>query len=135
MGAVVPVELKLLVVAVIIGLVQLMWAAAAATGSGQREISWQLGPRDEHRPIMGVAARLDRAFKNFLETFPLFAAAVIAAGMANKYGGLTFYGCGIYVLSRALFVPIYATGIAVVRTLVWTASMVGIFMVIVAFFR
>ncbi|MEO8113072.1 MAG: MAPEG family protein [Phenylobacterium sp.] len=135
MDAVVPMELKLLVLAVIIGLVQLIWAAAAATGSGQREIAWQLGPRDEPRPVSGVAARLDRAFKNFLETFPLFAAAVIACGMANKFGGMTLYGCAIYVLARAVFVPVYATGITIVRTLVWTASMVGILMVIVAFFR
>jgi uncharacterized MAPEG superfamily protein len=133
MAAVVPVELKLLVVAAIIGLVQLIWAAAA--GGGQREISWLLGPRDEPRPVVGVAARLDRAFKNFLETFPLFAAVLLAATLANKLGGWTLYGSAIYVLARALFVPIYAAGISIVRTLVWTASMVGILMVIVAFFR
>ena len=61
--------------------------------------------------------------------------AINAEIRADNSGGLTFYGCGIYVLSRALFVPIYATGISVVRTLVWAASMVGILMVIVAFFR
>ena len=133
MGGDIPIELKLLMAAVIIGLVQLVWAAAA--GGGQREIAWLLGPRDEARQIVGVAARLDRAFKNFLETFPLFATAIIAAGMANKYGGMTFYGAGIYVVSRALFVPIYASGISIVRTVVWAASMVGIVMVIIAFFR
>lgn len=133
MGAVVPVELKLLVAAVIVGLVQLVWAVAA--GGGQRELAWLLGPRDEPRPVSGVAARLDRAFKNFLETFPLFAAALIAADLAGKLGGLTLYGSAIYVVARALFVPIYASGVSIVRTLVWTASMVGIVMVIVAFFR
>ena len=39
------------------------------------------------------------------------------------------------VTGRALYVPIYASGIALVRTLVWTASIVGIVMIIVAFFR
>jgi hypothetical protein len=34
MGVVIPVELKLLVAAVIVGLVQIVWAAAAGSGGG-----------------------------------------------------------------------------------------------------
>jgi uncharacterized MAPEG superfamily protein len=134
MGTVVPVELKLLMAAVIVGLVQIVWAATAGSG-GERNLAWLLGPRDDARPVGVVAARLDRALKNFLETFPLFAAAVIAAVLAGKLGPLTLWGCGLYVIGRALFVPVYASGLAVVRTLVWTVSMVGLVMVIVAFFR
>jgi uncharacterized MAPEG superfamily protein len=134
MGIQVPVELKLLVVAVIIGFVQIVWAAAAGSG-GERSFGWLSGPRDDPRPVGTVAGRLDRALKNFLETFPLFAAAVIAADLAGKLGPTTLYGAGLYVVGRALYVPLYASGVAVVRTLVWTASIVGIVMVIVAFFR
>lgn len=134
MGAQVPMELKLLLAAVIIGLVQIVWGATAGSG-GERNLNWLTGPRDEARPLSGVAARLDRALKNFLETFPLFAAALIACVVAGKLGTLTLYGAGLYVLARALYVPLYASGVAVVRTLVWTVSMVGIVMVIVAFFR
>jgi uncharacterized MAPEG superfamily protein len=134
MGAVIPVELTLLLAAVIVGLVQIVWAAVAGAG-GERNMAWLLGPRDDPRPVSVVAARLDRALKNFLETFPLFAAAVIAVVLAGKLGPLTMWGCGLYVIGRALFVPIYAAGLAVVRTLVWTVSMVGILMVVVAFFR
>jgi uncharacterized MAPEG superfamily protein len=134
MGTVVPVELKLLLAAVIIGLVQIVWAAAAGSG-GQRDFGWLAGPRDDPRPVSGVAARLDRALRNFLETFPLFAAALIACIAAGKLGALTLYGAGLYVIARALYVPLYASGVALVRTLVWTASVIGIVMVIVAFFR
>jgi uncharacterized MAPEG superfamily protein len=134
MGPAVPVELKLLLAAVIIGLVQIVWAAAAGSG-GQRDFGWLSGPRDDPRPISGVAARLDRALRNFLETFPLFAAALIACIAAGKLGTLTLYGAGLYVIARALYVPLYASGVALVRTLVWTASVIGIVMVIVAFFR
>ncbi|MDB5418039.1 MAG: hypothetical protein JWP28_2920 [Phenylobacterium sp.] len=134
MGPVVPVELKLLMAAVIIGLVQIVWAATAGSG-GERNFAWLAGPRDEHRPVSGVAARLDRALKNFLETFPLFAAALIACVIAGKLGTLTLYGAGLYVIARGLYVPLYASGVALVRTLVWTVSVVGIVMVIVAFFR
>ncbi|HEV7384491.1 MAG TPA: MAPEG family protein [Phenylobacterium sp.] len=134
MGPAVPVELKLLLAAVIIGLVQIIWAAAAGSG-GQRDFGWLSGPRDDPRPVGGVAARLDRALRNFLETFPLFAAALIACVAAGKLGTLTLYGAGLYVIARALYVPLYASGVALVRTLVWTASVIGIVMVVVAFFR
>ena len=134
MGAVVPVELELLVAAVIVGLVQIVWAASAGSG-GERNFGWLAGPRDDPKPVGVVAARLDRALKNFLETFPLFAAALIACVLAGKTGPLTLYGAVLYVVARALYVPLYASGVSVVRTLVWTASVIGILMVIVAFFR
>lgn len=134
MGSSVPVELKLLVAAAIIGLVQIVWAAAAGSG-GERDLAWLAGPRDEAKPVSVVAARLDRALKNFLETFPLFVAALLACLAASKLGPLTLYGAGLYVIGRALYVPLYASGVAFLRTLVWTVSVVGIVMVIVAFFR
>jgi len=134
MGSSVPVELKLLVAAAIIGLVQIVWAAAAGAG-GERDLAWLAGPRDEAKPVGVVAARLDRALKNFLESFPLFAAALLACLAASKLGPLTLYGAGLYVIGRALYVPLYASGVAFLRTLVWTVSIVGIVMVIVAFFR
>jgi len=134
MGSSVPVELKLLVAAAIIGLVQIVWAAAAGAG-GERDLAWLAGPRDEAKPVSVVAARLDRALKNFLESFPLFAAALLACLAASKLGPLTLYGAGLYVIGRALYVPLYASGVAFLRTLVWTVSIVGIVMVIVAFFR
>ena len=69
-------ELLLLACAVVVGLVQLLWAAGAARA--QQDLAWAAGPRDEPMPISGVAARLDRAFRNFMETFPFFAAAALA---------------------------------------------------------
>ena len=134
MGAMVPVELKLLMAAVIIGLIQIGWAAAAG-GGGERNTAWLLGPRDDPKPVGVVAGRLNRALSNFLETFPLFAAALLACDVAGKFGPLTYWGAILYVVGRLLFVPIYAAGLPVVRTLVWTAAMVGIVMVIVAFFQ
>ena len=134
MGAVVPVELKLLLAAVIVGMVQIVWAAAAGSG-GERNFGWLAGPRDDPKPVGVVAGRLDRALKNFLETFPLFAAALIACVMVGKTGPQTLYGAVLYVVARALYVPLYASGVSIVRTLVWTASVIGIVMVIVAFFR
>ena len=127
-------ELKLLVAAVIIGLVQLVLVTVAGAAGG-RDLPWMLGPRDEARPLTGVPARLERAFGNFVETFPLFAAALIAALVAGKQGTLTYGGSVTYVIARAVYVPLYAAGVPVARTLVWTASIIGLVMVIVAFFQ
>ncbi len=134
MVAEVPVELKLLIVAVIIGFVQILWAAVAGAG-GERNLGWLAGPRDEPRPVGMMAGRLDRALKNFLETFPLFAAALLACAAANKLGSSsTVYGAAAYVIGRALYVPLYAIGTPLLRTLVWIVSIVGIVTILTAFF-
>lgn len=127
------VELQLLAVAVIIGIVQLFWATGAAR-RGQ-DPKWVVGPQDEPPPAKSpTAARLDRAFRNFMETFPFFAAAVLTAYLAGKLGTLTLWGSAIYVAARALYAPLYAAGVPVVRTLVWLAGTVGIVMVVAAIF-
>jgi len=127
-------ELKLLGAAVVVGLVQLLWAAGAARA--QQDLKWAAGPRDTPMPIGGVAARLERAFWNFMETFPFFAAGVLACAAAGKLGGpLTIWGSGLYVAARALYAPLYASGVRGVRTLAWAVAMVGLGMVLTALFR
>ena len=134
MGASVPIELKLLLAAVVVGLVQIVWAVLGGMG-GERSLAWLMGPRDDDRPRGVTAARLDRALKNFTETFPMFAAALLACVATGKVGGpLTVYGAWLYVMGRAAYAPLYASGVAIVRTLAWAVSLAGIGMVIVAFF-
>ena len=126
-------EVKLLIAAVILGLVHLVWASVAGAG-GHRDTAWLLGPRDDPRPVTGQAARLSRAYANFLETFPLFAVVMIAVLLTGKTGSQAAFGGWLYVLGRLAYVPLYALGLPVVRTLAWTASMIGIVWIIVAFF-
>lgn len=127
-------ELLLLDAGVIVGLVHLFWAAAA--GEGQRkDLKWNMGPRDEPKPpLTGMAARLVRAFANFRESFPLFAGAILAAYLAAKLGPLTLWGAAIYVSARAIYLPLYAFGVPVARSVAWLVSMVGIVMILVALF-
>jgi len=133
-GAELAVELKLLAAAIVVGLVQLFWAAGAARA--QQDLKWAAGPRDTPMPITGMAARLERAFWNFAETFPFFAAAVLACAVAGKLGGpLTVYGSALYVAGRALYVPLYASGVPRIRTIIWFGAMAGLVMVLVALFR
>lgn len=126
----VAIELQLLAVAVLIGLVHLLWASAAA--QPQRGLKWNVGPRDEPVVLTGMAGRLERAFANFRETFPLFVAAVLVTYLSGRIGYLTAHGALIYVAARALYMPLYAFGVPVVRSIVWLISFIGIGMVLAA---
>jgi uncharacterized MAPEG superfamily protein len=128
-------ELQMLVDAVLLGLIQIVLAAGAAAG-GDRDVAWLLGPRDDARPVTSaLAGRLGRALTNFLETFPLFAVGVAAVVIAARTNQMSYWGSVLYLGGRALYVPAYAAGVPVVRTLLWAVSIVGIIMVILAFFQ
>jgi uncharacterized MAPEG superfamily protein len=123
-------ELQMVAAAVIIGIIHLLWAAAAA--QPQRGLRWNTGPRDEPIVLTGVAGRLERAFANFRETFPLFAVLVVVDYLGGRLGALTSIGALIYVIARAVYVPLYALGVPYARSLVWVVSMVGILMLLAA---
>jgi len=124
-------EMTMLWASAALGLVYLL--AAVVPSVLQRGFPWALGPRDDPPPAVGtMASRLDRAWRNFLETFPLFAVAVLVETSVSGNAGLAGLGAQLYFWGRVAFLPIYALGFPVVRTLVWTVSLVGIVLVLVA---
>ena len=120
--------------AVVIGIVHIALQAISATRDTGGK--WNAGPRDEIAPPPGkVAGRLLRAQANLFETLPIFAAAVIMAHVAGKDGGpLTLWGTHLYLFGRVIYLPLYAFGVAYVRSLAWGVSFVGLVMVISALF-
>jgi uncharacterized MAPEG superfamily protein len=123
-------ELKLLGIAVLIGLLQLIWSAGAA--QSQRGFGWAMGPRDEKRETSGVPARLQRAMQNYLETFPMFVAALLASILLGRTGPSTLIGAWLYVVGRALYVPLYAAGVPMLRSVVWCMAMLGLALEVLA---
>ncbi len=123
-------ELQMVAVAVLIGIVNLLWAAGAA--QPQRGLKWNVGPRDQALELTGMAGRLERAFANFRETFPFFAALVVIDYLGGRLGEITTQGALIYVIARAVYIPLYAFGVPYLRSLAWAASMVGILMLLAA---
>ena len=122
-------EIQMLCWAVVLGLVQLVIATTAATL--EQGLPYNLSPRDAPPPSVGkITARLLRAFSNFKETFIFFAVAVLVVTALGKTSGNSALGAEIYLAARVIYVPIYAAGIPVLRTLIWTASIVGIVMVV-----
>ena len=124
-------ELYMLSFAAILGIIQLLLAAQASTA--QRGAKWNMSPRDQKPPeLTGVAGRLDRAYKNFMETFPIFVAAIAVVHLANRLGPISTWGAIVYLTARVIYVPLYAAGIPGIRSLVWLVSLVGIGMVLYA---
>jgi uncharacterized MAPEG superfamily protein len=126
-------ELKMLAWSVVLGLVHIALAATLTTG--QRGFAWGVGARDgTPEPVTPLAARLTRAAANFLETFPLFAAAVLAVVAAGASSERTVLGAQLYFWARVLYLPAYAAGLPFLRTIVWAVSIVGLVFVVMALF-
>jgi uncharacterized MAPEG superfamily protein len=127
-------ELLMLALSVLLGFAHILASACATTR--QYGSKWNLSPRDDPMPpLRGAAGRLRRAQHNFLETFPLFAAAVLIADATNRHDWMAVWGSQIYFYARVVYLPIYAAGIPVARTLVWSVASLGIAMVLLAVFR
>jgi uncharacterized MAPEG superfamily protein len=126
-------ELLMLALSVVLGFVHISTSAIACTH--QYGSKWNLSARDAQMPPPApLAARLQRASHNFFETFPLFAAVVLIADAVNRHGPLAVWGSELYLVARVIYLPLYAAGIPVARTVVWTAASIGIFMVLIALF-
>jgi uncharacterized MAPEG superfamily protein len=131
-GSLVSVELRMLTFSVVLGILQIIAASHAA--SLQRGYRWTASPRDDEKvePLRGVAGRLDRALRNFLETFPLFAAVVLIAHLTDTHDTLTEWGARLYFWARVAYVPLYAAGVPLVRSLVWNVATIGIVLIVIA---
>jgi uncharacterized MAPEG superfamily protein len=127
----VSVELRMLSFSVVLGIVQIIATSHAA--SLQRGYRWTASPRDEEvEPLRGVAGRLERALRNFVETFPLFAAVVLAAHLTDTHTALTEWGARLYFWGRVAYVLLYATGAPLIRSLVWNVATIGIVLIVAA---
>jgi uncharacterized MAPEG superfamily protein len=126
-------ELKMLLWSIVLGLAQI--ALAATLSTSQRGLGWNAGPRDDvAAPLTGAAGRLDRASRNFLETFPFFAVAVLMLSLLHRESAQSALGAQIYFWGRVLYLPAYAAGISYLRTLIWAASVAGLVMVMLPLF-
>ena len=127
-------ETTVLLWSVVLGLVQLVLASMAMNNSVG--LPYNLSSRDvpPSNAISQMAGRLVRAFNNFRETFGFFAVAVLLVAILNKHDQTSALGAQLYFWARLIYVPVYALGIQVVRTIVWAVSIIGLVMVLLAAF-
>ncbi|HEX5682570.1 MAG TPA: MAPEG family protein [Ideonella sp.] len=120
------VPLQLLVCMTVFTWVVLMLASLAkARAWTPRGMLLAFGNRADMPEPSAAAARLDRAARNTLENFLLFAALVLAADAAHVDTPLVTLGAQLFAGSRIAFVLVYWAGIPYLRTAVWTVGVVG----------
>jgi uncharacterized MAPEG superfamily protein len=124
-------ELAMLAASCALCLIQIVIASHAA--SRQRGYRWTASARDsEIPPLTGIAGRLERALRNFLETFPVFVAAVLLVTALGHQGALSRWGVVLYFSARVVYLPLYAAGVPVIRSLVWNVAFAGIVLLLIA---
>jgi uncharacterized MAPEG superfamily protein len=124
-------ELAMLAAACLLCLLQIVVASHAA--SLQRGYRWTASSRDAEVPALtGVAGRLERALRNFLETFPVFVAAVLLVHVLGRESVLSEWGAGLYVSARLVYLLLYAAGVPLIRSLIWNVAFVGIILLLIA---
>src|SRR3954467_5345444 len=124
-----PIELKILALGALLLFVHIFTATRFKTAQYGRH--WNVGARDETLPPANpITGRLMRAQANFEETFPIAIVALLGVVVAGRTSQLTALGGWIWLGARVVYLPLYAAGIPVVRTVVWAVSTAGLVMVI-----
>ncbi len=119
------IELICLALSVLLGLVYL--SAQTFWRKAELGIEYDVSARDEGREVEGVlAGRADRAYRNFLETFPMFVAAVLLVELSGGSDWLTQGGAIAYVALRTVYLPLYLFGIPWVRSFSWNIATAGL---------
>jgi len=103
------------------GLYTALILLAQVTGAlGQVGMGYLLSSRDEHRTLIGISGRLERALVNSVTAMALFAPAVLILAFKDGFGHYTLTAARIFLIARLLYVPAYGLGLTGVRTLLWT---------------
>jgi len=124
-----PVEIKIAAFGAVLLFIHIFVAIRFKTAQYGR--SWNVGARDEALPqANAMTGRTMRAQANFQETLPIAIVALLGVVLANKTSATTALGGWIWLGARVVYLPLYMAGIRVVRTVVWTVSMIGLAMVV-----
>lgn len=91
-----------------------------------------LGNRDAIPQASLVAARLDRAKNNMIEALPLFLGLALLALAKGAETHRVDQGATVFLFARAAYVPIYAAGVPVLRSVAWLTAMGGMLVMALA---
>lgn len=125
-----PVELAVLGYAALLQVVQFIVMAVPV--NMQLGVAYTGGNRDVQKQVTGMAGRLKRALENHFEGLILFTIAVVVVVLGEASSALTERCAWAYLWARILYVPAYASGIYLVRSLIWTVGFVATAAMLVA---
>jgi uncharacterized MAPEG superfamily protein len=124
-----PIEIRIAAYGALLLFVHIFIATRYKTSQYGR--AWNVGARDEELPPANVmTGRTARAQANYAETFPIAVVALLGVVIAERTNDYTALGGWIWLGARIVYLPLYMSGVRVVRTLVYTVSMVGLAMVL-----
>ena len=124
-----PVEIRIAAFGAVLLFIHIFVATRFKTRQYGRK--WNVGARDETLPSPNeMTGRTARAQANFQETFPIAIVALLGVVLADRTSNLTALGGWIWIGARIIYLPLYAAGVPVIRTIVYTISIVGLAMVI-----
>jgi uncharacterized MAPEG superfamily protein len=123
-------DIHLLLLAVLVTWASLMLAASLRarswTAEGQQ---LSFGNREAMPDPTPLAGRADRAAANNVENLVLFVAAFAAARLSGAAPESLLLGAHLFVWARCVYVAVYLAGVPYLRTLVWSVSVAGTFLV------
>ena len=125
-----PVELNVLGYAALLQFVQFIVMAIPV--NVQLGVAYTGGNRDEQKRATGVAGRLKRALENHFEGLILFTIAVVVVTLGDASSQVTEYCAWAYLWARVLYVPAYASGVFLVRSLIWSVGFVATAVMLIA---
>jgi uncharacterized MAPEG superfamily protein len=129
-----PTEIVMLGLGAVLLLLQLFLQSISSTVEMGGD--YKAGPRDEPKAVQGIfAGRAERAFRNLLETFPVFAALALALVITGRNGGLGALGAQVWIVARILFVPLYFVQIPFARSIVWFVSIFALVAMLIRLFE
>ena len=118
-----PIELKVLGYAALLQFVQFIVMAIPV--NLQLGVAYTGGNRDEQKQATGVPGRLKRALDNHFEGLVLFTIAVLVVVLGEAGSPMTERCAWAYLWARVLYVPAYASGIFLVRSLIWSIGFIA----------
>ena len=91
-------------------------------------VGWALGSRDREVENSVTGARAERASRNLVETFAIFAGLTALLVATGKSAPASQLGALLYLAGRVVYFFVYLMGVPYLRTLVWAVSIAGLVM-------
>jgi len=121
---------KILILAFLLVIIQLTIPMLIDLLTGNTNLTYLLSSRDSSSKPSIYAQRANRASRNLLETLPIFIGIGILSlirEVDNSYVAL------LWLILRAIYIPIYILGINYIRTGIWAASLICLILMGVKF--
>ena len=112
---------KILILSFLLVIIQLTIPMLIDLLTGNTNLTYLLSSRDSSSKPSIYAQRANRASRNLLETLPIFIGISILSLIGevdNSFVAL------LWLILRAIYIPIYILGINYVRTGIWAASLI-----------